>query len=89
MLPKLKTITLKCCVCGKEKRGEVEEHPRFGFEVKAIAESAGWGAGVDFKHSRTLVFCSKRCENAALTKDRKSYRKYIPTLPEEDGNEAE
>lgn len=82
-------ITLKCCVCGKEKRGAVKELPRFGFEVKAIAESVGWVAGTDFGYSRTLLFCSFRCEGAALKKDGKSYRKFIPTLPQEAECETE
>ena len=86
MLPELRTITIRCCVCGKKKRGEVEELPRFGFEVTAIARAAGWDTGTDFKHSRTLIFCSKRCEAAAVTKDGKYYRKNIPTLTEEAGD---
>ncbi len=75
-------ITLRCCVCGKAEKAVVGEFPRFGFEVTAIAESVGWGTGTDSKHRRTLVFCSIRCKKAALKKDGKSYRKFIPTIPQ-------
>lgn len=80
-------ITLSCCVCGKKKHGEVAQLPQLGVEFADIVKAAEWIAVMELR--RTLAFCSVRCEEAALKKDRKSYRKHIPTLPKEAEGETE
>lgn len=77
------TVTFKCCVCGREKTGEVERLPQLGIEIAELAKAAGWIGVLEFPSGRGLIFCSERCNDAALRKDGKSYRKYIPTLPQE------
>lgn len=62
-------IKLRCCTCGEEKPVTVEEPPTFGFELLKIAQSAGWYPILDGNWGRALVFCSKSCYEAQLTKE--------------------
>lgn len=75
-------ITLRCCVCGKAKCGEFAQLPQLGIEVAETAKALGWIGIIEFPAGRGFIFCSERCNSAALKKDGKSYRKYMPTLSE-------
>jgi len=79
--------TLVCWAgCGKKTHFEVDEQPQFAVDVMSMAATAGWLSCIDFRHQRTLVFCSEDCRKSVLTKNQqfplRPPRKCSPGLTE-------
>jgi len=72
----MQNMTLKCFngKCDKAISLEINRLPQFSFELVEIAQRVGWVGVFDFPHSRSLVFCSKECDDATQLKNG-GYRK--------------
>ncbi len=64
-------MTLTCfnSKCNKAITFQINRLPEFGIDLMNIAEKVGWNSALDLPHSRTLVFCSKECNDGAKTKN--------------------
>ena len=59
---------LRCWACGQTVEIETAGPPQFAFELAGWAKDVGWIGVLDMEHSRSLVFCSQGCVDAAKTK---------------------
>ncbi len=64
-------ITLSCfnSKCDKTITFQINRLPKYSFDLVNIAQKVGWIGEFDFCRRRSIVFCSKECEEAAKTKN--------------------
>lgn len=79
----MNTFAIECWTCRKQAAIDGPE-PQYAVDVMQAASVAGFLSSIDFKYSRTLVFCSPRCREKALMKNG-AFRKFRPKTPVHNG----